>query len=60
MFAIQVPISEKDWIYVLDLFEVDKNGEHKPTLYLTKKEAEKEASNAGWTSYRIVEYNGER
>ena len=57
MFAIQVPISDKDWVYVLDLFEIDEAGEHKPTLYSTKKEAKKEASNTGWANYRIVEYN---
>jgi len=56
MFAVQVPIDGK-YVYVLDLFEVDENGNHKPTLYSTKKEAKKEASNTGWANYRIVQYN---
>ena len=56
MFAVQVPI-DGEYTYVLDLLEVDENGNHKPTLYSTKKEAKKEASNTGWTNYRIVEYN---
>lgn len=56
MFAVQVPI-DGEYVYVLDLFQVDENGKYKPTLYSTNKEAEKEASKTGWTNYRIVEYN---
>ena len=56
MFVVQVPI-DGEYVYVLDLLEVDENGNHKPTLYSTKKEAKKEAFNTGWANYRIVEYN---
>lgn len=55
MYAIQILV-DQEYLYALDLFEVDEYGSHKPTLYSTKREAEVQASRAGWSNYRIVEY----
>jgi len=55
MYAIQVLV-DQGYLYVLDLFEIDEDGNHKPTLYSTKEEAEREAAKAGWAAYNIVEY----